>query len=387
MKQAVVTHAGARDHYELAVALYQANYLERLVTDFYSPDLLLPLHKNFTKRASPELPARKVKNLWRANYIRDLAEKDASLSKAAYQLAKKTESDLFFYSYYGYHAFSSAIQENYPGKRILFQLHPHPIAIKHIFTDELALTPSAVNSLMAEHEMKYDEEVIFKLSQESKLAELVVVASSFTKRTLLENGVPENKVIVCPYGIDTTTFQFQPKEVDKRVLNVIFVGQMSQRKGISYLLEAFKKLNHTHIHLVLCGRGILDQAFIESFDLKNLEIKINLPKTELINAIQRADVFVLPSLVEGFGHVILESMACGTPVITTPNTCGADVITEGVDGFIVPIRNASKIAEKLEWCFHNRLVLSEMGRMASEKASLYTWNRFRSKIADIYSLA
>jgi glycosyltransferase involved in cell wall biosynthesis len=103
-----------------------------------------------------------------------------------------------------------------------------------------------------------------------------------------------------------------------------------------------------------------------------------------VRDLQEADVYVLPSLAEGFGQSILEAMSCGVPVITTPNTCGPDLITEGREGFIVPIRDAEAIAAKLEWCIANRGALKEMGRAAGEAAQRLSWARFRETVRAAY---
>ena len=94
-----------------------------------------------------------------------------------------------------------------------------------------------------------------------------------------------------------------------------------------------------------------------------------------------ADVFVFPSLVEGFGMVLTEAMACGIPIITTPNTAGPDIITDGVEGFIIPVRDVEALKEKLEWCYEHPEELAEMGKAARKKAEQLTWNLYRQRLA------
>ena len=91
----------------------------------------------------------------------------------------------------------------------------------------------------------------------------------------------------------------------------------------------------------------------------------------------RHDVFVFPSLFEGFGLVILEAMSQGLPVITTPHTAGLDVIADGEDGFIVPIRSADAITEKLELLAHDRRLLLAMSQAAQRKAAQYSWESYQ----------
>jgi glycosyltransferase involved in cell wall biosynthesis len=94
-------------------------------------------------------------------------------------------------------------------------------------------------------------------------------------------------------------------------------------------------------------------------------------------------VFVFPSLVEGFGLVLLEAMACGIPIITTPNTGGPDIIIDGIEGFIIPIRDVEALKVKIAWCYSHPQELAKMGIAARKKAEQLTWERYRQKLAMI----
>jgi glycosyltransferase involved in cell wall biosynthesis len=107
----------------------------------------------------------------------------------------------------------------------------------------------------------------------------------------------------------------------------------------------------------------------------------SVPHTQLNQHYINANVFVFPSLVEGFGLVLLEAMACGIPVITTPNTAGPDIITDGVEGFIIPIRDVDALKEKIEWCYGHPAELAEMGRAARRKAEQLTWTRYQQQLS------
>jgi glycosyltransferase involved in cell wall biosynthesis len=157
-----------------------------------------------------------------------------------------------------------------------------------------------------------------------------------------------------------------------------------QRKGLSYLLDAARMLGSSGVRFVLCGRGRVDEQLLAPYSDVNLEVKIGLSTPQLVEEIRRSDVFVLPSLAEGFSHAILESMSCGVPVITTNHTCAPDVMTDKVHGFIVPIRNSEAIAERLEWGIGRRAELAGMGQAAATRAQSFTWERFRSGVREAY---
>ena len=107
----------------------------------------------------------------------------------------------------------------------------------------------------------------------------------------------------------------------------------------------------------------------------------DLSNADVLREMRRSDVLLFPSLCEGFGLVILEALACGLPVISTPHTGAPDVLTDGVDGFIVPIRSAGAIAEKLELLLASPPLLAAMQHAAAAKARALSWEKYRAAIA------
>jgi glycosyltransferase involved in cell wall biosynthesis len=103
----------------------------------------------------------------------------------------------------------------------------------------------------------------------------------------------------------------------------------------------------------------------------------------VLREMQNHDVLVLPSLFEGFGLVILEAMAQGTLVITTDHTAGPDIVENETDGFIVPIRSAEAIAEKLELLARDRERVMSMKAAAKRKAQSRGWDRYRNRLAEV----
>jgi glycosyltransferase involved in cell wall biosynthesis len=125
---------------------------------------------------------------------------------------------------------------------------------------------------------------------------------------------------------------------------VLFLGQVNLRKGIQYLLEAAKLLKTENIEIDIAGPiAIADQFVVKA--TPNVRFHGAVTRDCVREFYNRADVFVLPTISDGFALTQLEAMAHGLPVITTPN-CGR-VVTEGVDGFIIPPRNATALADQL----------------------------------------
>ncbi len=209
-------------------------------------------------------------------------------------------------------------------------------------------------------------------------ADAVIVASSFTRQTLAEASNLRAPVQVVPYGAPPVPVREPPSLMERRPgpLRVLFVGILSQRKGVSYLLEAAASLG-PHIELTLLGtKPTADCPALDAAVRAHRWIP-TLPHAGVLAEMERQDVLVFPSLFEGFGLVILEAMSRGLPVITTAHTAGPDLIEDGVDGFLVPIRDAAAIAEKLETLYRDRGRLAAMRESARAKATEWTWAAYR----------
>jgi glycosyltransferase involved in cell wall biosynthesis len=220
--------------------------------------------------------------------------------------------------------------------------------------------------------------------EELRLADRIFVASTFTRRTLEQCPFPIAPISVVPYGADIGICS-SPQKTTKPSdpLRILFVGGLGQRKGLSYLLEAIKTLGPS-VHLTLIGRKSVDSCRPLDMATDTHRWIPSLPHEDILREMRNHDVFVFPSLFEGFGLVITEALSQGLPVITTPNTCGPDVISEGVDGFIIPIRDSEAIAEKIELLLRDRNLLAAMREAAQEKARQLTWANYRARlISDI----
>lgn len=400
--KAVVALAGARDHYQLPLALHEGELLQRLVTDLYWPADRTWFTSSFghvvsreliSKRFCEGLSSRKVSVS--ANALGAFAlmkatpslsfnwYKGRALSKRARRIALREDAALFCYSTYASEAFK--LNGEFPRYRFLFQLHPHPRTVCGILEDEMQRVHWGQSSLKMEWELSLPKKQLQELCSETQLANGWVVASSFTARTLAEHGVPLDRIHVVPYGVNHAVFtkRIRPPS-SAQPFTAIYVGSLIQRKGLSYFLDAARMLQSRKLRVVLCGRGVVDRDLLSHYSDLELEIKSNLPTRQLVEEVQQADVMVLPSLAEGFAHVILEMMSCGVPVITTANTCAPDVMIDGEHGFILPIRDANAIAEKLAWGIANRDELAAMGDAAAAQVGTFTWERFRAGVRAAY---
>lgn len=215
--------------------------------------------------------------------------------------------------------------------------------------------------------------------RELQNADLVVVASSFTKKTLSLAPSIGGPIVTIPYG--ATHPVCHRRKSSSRVLRVLYVGSLGQRKGLSYLIDAINPLSQ-HVELTLIGRSTSTCRPLNDALRKHRWIP-TMPHSEVLNEMSGHDVLVLPSLFEGFGLVILEAISRGLVVITTPNTGGPEVLTEGQDGFIVPIRSSESIYQRLETLVRNRELLASMKQHALEKAAKLNWQKYQDSLVNV----
>ena len=304
---------------------------------------------------------------------------DRDLGRCAGQIASKKHSALLSYSYYAHSAFSSH-QGNEP--RILFQLHPHPASVRSILRRELELNPDCASSLNKEWELVLPEGEYQQLVEEVSMAQHWIVASQFTKETLVQAHIPSEAIYVVPYGIDSETFTCKKYSAPEkgRPLRLLFVGTLGQRKGIKYLVDALKLLPAGSVHMTFCGRPVDDLALLRDTSLP-IEVFPSISSEGLREAYHSADVFVFPSLAEGFGHVLLEAMASGLSIISTTRTAAPDLIRHGREGFIINSGSAAELAAAIENYLRQPERIVSMGLAARNRAEFFTWKRFRQGVS------
>jgi glycosyltransferase involved in cell wall biosynthesis len=201
------------------------------------------------------------------------------------------------------------------------------------------------------------DEYIELEDKELKIADFISVGSNFVKNSLIENGVSESKIIVNQYGVNTNFFLAEKKN-EENPIKFLFFGTICARKGIPVLLNSWRKLSPSNAILILAGFGDIPQGVI-------LPASVNfigevLPH-ERNNLFKNAHVFVFPSLVEGFAQVLVEASVCGLPIITTFNSGGAEIVEEGINGFIVNAFDEDELADRISYFISNPNKINEMG--------------------------
>lgn len=217
---------------------------------------------------------------------------------------------------------------------------------------------------------------------EYALADYLAVPSEFAARTFVERGFDRRRVAINPYGVALE--HFWPEGKRPGHFQALFVGQLTPCKGVVYLLEAWRRLRLSNAELVLIGSvdPVLQSGLTRYEGLfRHLD---PVPKLELRRYYQEASVLVLPSLADSFGLVVLEAMACACPVIVSANTGAADAVSDGTEGFVVPIRDVDALADRLLRLHRDPDLRRRMGEEAARKAQRFTWEAYGRRAVDFY---
>jgi glycosyltransferase involved in cell wall biosynthesis len=229
---------------------------------------------------------------------------------------------------------------------------------------------------IAREEAEYDE------------ADCITVPSGFVLRSFLSQGVLFEKMRLLPYGVNLSRFQ-PVAEPAAGQFDVLFVGGMSLRKGVQYLVQAYQKISHPAKSLTFVGAP--SQELIALLTARGLwpsdaRVLGHMPQTELKNLMSRSHVMVLPSIEEGLAMVQAQAMACACPVIASHNTGGEDLFNDGQEGFIVPIRDVDALADRLQQLADQPDLRAAMGQRALQRVqSIGGWRDYGEKAMTIYN--
>lgn len=221
-----------------------------------------------------------------------------------------------------------------------------------------------------------------QVDEELLYADAVVVASSFTSKTLRQSVEVKAPIVKVPYGAPLVEHvgDLKRKPAGKK-LKVLYVGNIGLLKGVPYLLEAIRILQGK-IDFTLVGMpiGVPDEAMKQ---IASHTWFPSLANSEILSLMQHCDVLVFPSLSDGFGLVILEALSQGMPVIASESCAAQDVVIDGENGFIIPSCSADAIVEKIEILDNDRELLDHMSKSAICRASDFTWEKYRSGLIGV----
>jgi starch synthase len=235
-----------------------------------------------------------------------------------------------------------------------------------------------------------DPRVIDREETEYTQADAITVPSQFVLRSFLKRGVPQDKLRLLPYGVNLSRFQPVAKPAEGR-FDVLFVGGMSLRKGIQYIVQAYSKLSHPAKSLTFVGtpsQELIDMLRARKLWPEDARVLGHMPQTQLKELMSRSHVLVLASVEEGLAMVQAQAMACACPVVATTNTGCEDLFSDGVEGYITPVRSPDIMAARLQELAdqpeaRERMSLAALARVKS----IGGWADYGSNAINIYAEA
>lgn len=391
-----------------ALAYYENEVLDKFCTtfichpDYYLSNAILKFVPQFEKelkrRLCDELPLSKIDTFPFREILRTFASRyaNATITDFIWEWAElKFDSRVasFLNSEHSHvHVYEFAALETLKrAKKIgVYSVYEQPSQHHSFFTNiahqQIKLFPelnSSATSLLIDEKAKRRNK---RRDEELMLADTILCNSSFTKSTLVGAGVDDSKIKVVPYGFPTPISKLAEKKSDKPF--VFFnAGTQNLRKALHLLYKAWEICDFKphEAELWLIGKMNLPESLRKNLPGK-VVVRDSIPRTELMQIYQEADVFVLPTLADGFGMVISESMANGLPVITTQNSGGPDIIENEKDGIIVEAGNLEALVESMRWSIKNRDKISQMGKVAWEKSKTYQWHDYRKRLISTLEL-
>jgi glycosyltransferase involved in cell wall biosynthesis len=210
--------------------------------------------------------------------------------------------------------------------------------------------------------------MIAREEREYALADTVVVLSTFAYNTFVAEGVPADRLRLLPLGARLSTFRPAPEVVVARRrrivsgarLRVLYVGALSLRKGLWDLSTVVRSLGGADFEFQLVGPQATGAAAVVADLSGRSRVSPKVPQAELPDVYAWGDVFLYPTIEDGYGLVLAQAAAAGLPIVTTPNCSGADLVRDGETGWIVPIRAPDRLIERLRWCAAHREELAAL---------------------------
>ena len=405
----ILMHPGKQHSFRVASALKQSGLLYKYITTVYDKEdsIMMKLVKKFVnkgnqKRASNRkceglkdedvvlfetflsflllLATRLDKKKFLARKLNSIVSKRFQKKVANYAIEHNVDMVIGYDSNCRY-CFEVLAKKAPHIKRVMDNAAPNRNYLCKVYTDNRdACGPFA--DALAPYKYLFDPENARWYSEEIKTVQYHIVASGFSKKALEYEGVSLDHIFVIPYGIDESRFMNIERTYEEGKLNLIFIGEVNQRKGIYQICEAAKKLNNPNIEFNIVGSGYEAQKELFAPYTKYVTFHGTAYFEKMQKHLEHNQVLLFPSMGDGFGFVVLEAMAAGMPVIASYNSAGPDVIKDGDNGFLIESCNTDALVDRVSWFLCNMDKVKSMGQRAQESAKCYTWDNYNTLIIE-----
>ena len=408
----ICSQIGAREHFAIPRALHQGGRLVTLYTDFWAG----PMVSRFSVGKLRPLAARWHPELAGGEKMEDgrrkLEVRSWNLRALAWELRLRRHRSETGNPYHGFievgRRFATRVREDMKRrpdfgddsiffaydtgalealewcrpngvKSVLNQMDPNRVEVDLVRAEEKQWPGWALQPIQV------PEEYFIRREQEWALADRVVVNSDFSRQALLQQGVSDDKLVTIPLCFEAGEANRKSEILNRKSstpLRVLFLGQVILRKGIQYLLRTAKLLEKENIHFDVVGPiGISREALATA--PRNVMFHGRIGRDQAAAYYQRSHVFVLPTISDGFAITQLEALAHGLPVISTP--CCGEVVGDGVDGFVVPPRDAGALVRIFQRYLAQPELLRAQSSAALVKARQFTLKRLTDNLIGLES--
>lgn len=242
-----------------------------------------------------------------------------------------------------------------------------------IYKEDMIISPDYADMLFNERRNALDEVLLKRSEREILGADYYIVASEFSRKSLQRCGVEDSKIYSVRYGVQNDCFVPGINRAGD-VLHCVFTGGTKQFKGLSYLLDAFSKMEELPVDLTIIGENKLSEFEMSKY--KNVVFTGVVMPEEVSLILQKSDFMVFPSLGDGFGLSVTEALASGCPVICSDSTGASDIIEDYWNGFIIPTHNSEMIIRYVKYFIDNREKLKEMQKNARTSVKTLSWDKY-----------
>lgn len=407
----IVAHPGKQHSFRLASALKKNGMLCKYVTTIYDEEssFMMKILKRFLdqenrKRAdsrnNPDLSdddvcqfyelsglieiilarydkSRHLYNRWHAYTSDRFGKKVASLA------IKEKANAVIMYDTNALSCFKKLKKEAPEIKRIMDSSAANRLFMKTVYEKDMDICPTFADKLKNEVPHLWEKKSIDRCMREICNTEYFLAGSEFVKKSFMFSHINEDKIRICPYGSNFNP-DMMPADssTSSRCIEAIYVGNVTEMKGIYYLLEAVRNIPINLVHLTVVGAYDNSLHLLDPY-FDNVTFTGRILHDEVKKMLCSSDVFVFASLGEGFSLSVIEALACGLPCIVTEHAGANDAITDFKNGFVIPIQDSNAIRDKLMWFVNNPDAIPEMKRCALETAGKYTWENYETKLVTI----
>lgn len=405
----IVAHPQQQHSYRLATALKRRGELCKYATTVYMKPgnltnfvakLLPPFwKKKATGRHCVELPDVDVVQFNEVRGLLTLFCHNIPFANAHYDKVRRSTEDAFAVkvaklalsenvdAVVGYDGCSAALFERIGELsprtvRIADMSAANALYLRTVYEQDAIFKPEYSDSLKGWRRI-WDSVDVERTKRELAATDAFLCGSQFVANSLSFSGISMNRCEICHYGVDTEAFPFRERDVKgpSEPLSFVYLGQVSEHKGVSSLFEAFSQIDSTQAKLICVGKVNLPESITSKLP-SNIELRGMVQHDDVSELLLSSDVMLFPSLGDGFPLSIMEGFASGLPVVCTENTGAADCILEGINGFVVPIQDSDALKNSIRWFLSNKDKIPCMARAARESVLDYTWDKYYENAAE-----